>query len=224
MLLTTANIMNRPLMPQAKVLEDIGTAKRYSTVIGWQEINPARYKQAIRTAGDGHWAHAQLDTPIPISVNADYYEIVSSEKYRTHKGRALASPSRWITWAIVRRRTDGLLFVVVNTHFVSGAWNAKKKLFKGWRKKMWRLHFAALHTLVAELRTHGYTVLVVGDFNKVNVPELTGRQKSLVPGGIDKILVLPSPQGPDFRLLNTWEHRGHSDHPQRTVRLRLRAG
>lgn len=225
MLLTTANICNRPRMRQSRVEADIARAKRYSTVIGWQEIGPRRYKRAVRTAGDGHYAHAHLELDVPISYDLDRYTLIDSGRVRAHKGRATASPARWLTWVLLAdAKVPGLRFVVINTHFVSGAWNAKSKPFKSWRRRKWLVHFAALQRLVDRFVAAELPVLITGDFNRLNLPVLHANARVLSGHGIDKvILVTPQHASASVRFLDVHTYGGYSDHPQRTVRLRIRS-
>lgn len=223
MLLSTANIMGNPLMTQKRVWHDAQLAKSRSTVVGWQEIKTARYKRAINEAYLADWETCQLVTPIPISVRSSTYKILKSGHQLTHHGKPGASPNRYFSWALVSCRDHPAKFIVVNTHFVSGAWNSKLKLHKAWRKRVWEVHWRALQTSVLDMHRAGFAVLGTGDYNRVDVKKFHPDQHWLTPGGIDKLWWLQHPNGPKFievaKVVNTGMR---SDHALRTSRIRLR--
>jgi hypothetical protein len=223
MLLSTANIMGNPLMTQKRVVHDAKVAKSRSTIIGWQEINAARYKRAINETYLSDWETTQLDTPIPISVRSSQFKILKSGYQLAHHGRALASPNRGYTWALVSGRDYPAKFIVVNSHFVSGAWNSKAKPHKAWRKRMWEVHWRVLQTAVLDMHKAGYAVLGTGDYNRVDVKKFHPDQHWLTQGGIDKLWWLQGPNEPKFLEVDKVQTTGlRSDHALRTSRIRLR--
>jgi hypothetical protein len=223
MLLSTANIMGNPLMTPKRVSHDATVAKSHSTIIGWQEIGAPRYKRIINETDLVNWETCQLDTAIPISVWSAKYKILSSGHQLTHHGKALASPNRYFSWALVTPRSHNAQFMVVNSHFVSGAWNSKLKPHKAWRQRMWEVHWSALQTFVLDVHKAGIPILGTGDYNRVDVKKFHPEQHWLTHGGIDKLWWLQAPHGPKFLEVAKVQTTGmFSDHALRTARIRLR--
>ena len=168
----TANIRSSTLMPQSKVVHDVKKVARQGDLIGWQEIGPARYRDAVRSLGKD-WGHymprdGKLPIPNPISWKKDKWELMDSGFKKTHGGKAKVSPNRYITWVKLRDKKTGESIVRVNTHLVSGAWT-KSKLDRPttpWRQDMWKNHMADLDALVSRFEKKGEKVIIGGDFNR----------------------------------------------------------
>lgn len=223
MLVSTANIMGNPLMSQKKVVLDVKTVKSRSTVVGWQEISNARYKKAVREVYGADWETCQLGVSIPISVRASAFKILKSGHQLAHHGKALASPNRYIAWAYLADRNDALCkFVLMNTHYVSGAWNNKPKPHKKWRQRMWHVHYAQQKQLVLDAHRAGFTVVGTGDFNRVDVKKFHPDQHWLENGGIDKLWYLEGAHGPKIKVVSAALSTNLcSDHHLKTSRLQL---
>jgi hypothetical protein len=217
-LVATLNVRSNPEMVQRRVVHDVRRAVAIAAVVLWQEIGPTRYKNALRALA-GLWRHAHLRLAIPISWDAEEFERLGSGHQRTHRGRATASPARYLSWVILRHRETGAEVVFLNTHFVSGAWNDKRKTFKAWRRRMWLRHYAALEAKVAQFHDQGYTVVGGGDFNRRNVERFHADLEWMSAGGIDYLFVVPGPhdktnvQG--FQVVRNFE----SDHNARVAAL-----
>ena len=56
----TINVKSNPEMSQAKVRHDVQRAAHAAGLIGWQEIGPDRYREAIRNLGP-EWGHYMPD-------------------------------------------------------------------------------------------------------------------------------------------------------------------
>lgn len=174
----TLNVKSNPEMPQAQVVHDVRAAAKEGSVIGWQEIGPDRYFDAIKDLGPdwGHYmpkdGHQRI--PVPISWNKNEWEKVDAGFERTHNGRAKVSPHRYISWVELKNKDTGATVVRVNTHAVSGAWS-EPKATTGWRREMWNRHMEKLHDLVAKLERQGKNVVIGGDFNRDSYKVL-GRQ------------------------------------------------
>jgi hypothetical protein len=176
----TLNVKNNPVMPQRAVVHDVRRASHQGGLIGWNEIGPERYFEAIRDLGPG-WGHYMprdggLHIPNPISWKKDRWEKQDAGFIRTHDGRAKVSPHRYITWVKLKDKVTGRSIVRVNTHLVSGAWSSPKPTTE-WRRDMWRLHMKKLDTLVADFQRQGLTVIVGGDFNRDSFEVLGNRVK-----------------------------------------------
>jgi hypothetical protein len=153
------NVKNNPLMPQRKVVHDVRKAARLGDLIGWQEIGPARYREAIRNLGPGwnHYMprHGRYAIPNPISWKQKEWKKLDAGFVRTHGGEAKISPSRYITWVKLQHRETGRVIVRVNTHLVSGAWSKGYRPAKAWRQRMWRKHIRRLENLVDRFERQG---------------------------------------------------------------------
>lgn len=223
MLISTANIKHgtNPMV-QWKVKRDVKTAKSRSGIVGWQEIKSARYKDAVRTVYRDDWETCQLASPIPISVRASNFKILKSGRQLTHHGRLLTSPDRYVSWAYVQCRDNPFKFIVMNTHYVSGAWNDKPKLHKAWRQRMWEVHWRQQQTLVLDAYKAGYSIIGTGDFNRVEVKRFHPDQVWLTKGGIDKLWYLQGAHGPRFHQLgDLMRFDLFSDHDLKVARVRL---
>ncbi len=164
------NIKSNPVMPQAKVIADVKKASKQGDLIGWQEIGPARYFDAIKELGP-EWGHympkdGKLRIPIPISWKKSEFTLVDSGFQRTHNGLAKVSPHRYITWVKLKHKETGQEVVRINTHLVSGAWNAKKQATDPWRQAKWNIHMKKLDAMVERFQKQGLNVIVGGDFNR----------------------------------------------------------
>lgn len=163
------NVKSNPLMPQSKVVHDVKLAASQADLIGWQEIAPARYRQAIKDLGP-KWGHymprdGKIAIPTPISWDKEKWKKVDAGFTRTHNGKARVSPHRYITWVKLKDKETGQEVVRINTHLVSGAWS-KPKPTTAWRRAMWTIHMNKLENLVERFQKKGLNVVVGGDFNR----------------------------------------------------------
>ncbi|MFP2905158.1 peptidoglycan-binding protein [Pyxidicoccus sp. 3LFB2] len=168
----TANIKSNPLMPQDKVIHDVRKAAAQGDLIGWQEIAPSRYFDAIKDLGKD-WGHymprdGKQRIPIPISWKKSEWDLQDAGFKRTHKGEAKVSPHRYISWVKLKHKETGENVVRINTHLISGAWT-KSKLDRPstpWRQDMWKKHMDQLDDMVERFEKKGHKVVVGGDFNR----------------------------------------------------------
>lgn len=164
------NVKSNPLMPQAQVIHDVRRASKQGSIIGWNEISPPRYFDAIRALGP-EWGHYMprdggLRIPNPISWKKDVWKKVDAGFQQTHGGRKKVSPNRYITWVKLKHRKTGKTIIRMNTHLVSGAWTSKQKKDKPWRREMWQRHMTEMRQLVARFKAKGLPVIIGGDFNR----------------------------------------------------------
>lgn len=163
------NVKNNPLMPQPAVVHDVRKAARQGGLIGWQEIGPDRYFQAIRNLGPqwGHYMpkHGKYRIPNPISWKKSVWDKQDEGFMRTHGGMAKVSPARYITWVKLKHKASGQEVVRINTHLISGAWSDRKPTTE-WRREQWHTHMQELRDLVARFKKKGLAVVVGGDFNR----------------------------------------------------------
>jgi hypothetical protein len=164
------NIKSNPEMSQAKVKHDVRKASHQASLIGWNEISPKRYFQAIKQLGPD-WGHymphdGKLRIPNPISWKKSEWKLEDSGFVKTHGGKAKVSPNRYITWVKLKNKETGQDVVRVNTHFVSGAFSHGHRPTTAWRQKMWGIHQQKLEHLVDHFKKKGLDVIVAGDFNR----------------------------------------------------------
>lgn len=159
------NVKSNPEMPQAAVVHDVRRAAKQGDIIGWQEIGPARYRDAIRDLdGFGHFMPRGLETPI--SWRKDKFELLDSGVKKMHGGLAGVSPHRQVAWVKLRNKDTGEVMVHMNTHLVSGAWNSKKQPTDPWRQRMWNKHIDGMERMIERFERQGHPVTISGDFNR----------------------------------------------------------
>jgi hypothetical protein len=167
-----------PAEPDAAALSQIaigthntlhGTAsfEPFAGVIGWQEVtDPEDRTKLDNQLGAEYATFYPADGPakaVPISWRVDRFQKVGSGSVRTHDGEAGVTPARYVNWVVLEIRGTGQRFIVVNTHFISGAWGPHPE-----RQARWILHYEILYDRVAQLRQNhpGKPIFVVGDFNR----------------------------------------------------------
>ncbi len=172
------NIKSRPLMSQQAVRHDVQKAARNADLIGWNEIAPDRYRQAIRDLGP-EWGHfmpkdGNYKISNPISYRKDEWKFLDGDAVKTHDGKAGICPARYITWAKLKHKGSNEKIVRINTHLVSGAFN-KSSSQNAWRRASWNTHMKKLSAMVKKFEGQGFKVIVAGDFNK-NKSKVLGNQ------------------------------------------------
>ncbi|WP_424186431.1 hypothetical protein ACOBQX_01095 [Actinokineospora sp. G85] len=141
--------------------------ERFAGVIGWQEVESvaARDKLRARLGAEykTYWAPDDPARSIPISYRADRFTLLSSGSVRTHPGEAGVTPARYVNWVVLQVAGSGPRLIVVNTHFISGAWSGKPE-----RQARWLRHRDVIKAEVATLRARhpDLPLFVVGDFNR----------------------------------------------------------
>ena len=209
-------------MAQSKVVSDLQAVRDLGGIICWQEISRDRYKQALRAEFtlDGGWANEHLDREIPISYRTQWWEAVDRGCIRTHESRPLVTPERFVTWVQLKRRDSDDTLVVVNTHYVSSAWNRKPVLAKQWRKAKWLEHWQAQKDLILGFHANGLTVIGGGDFNRPDVPTFHKDMQWFTGHTIDKLFVLRAPRGLHLKAVDLSVKEGlNTDHRPRILRL-----
>lgn len=159
------NVKSNPLMPQAAVVHDVRRAAKQGDIIGWQEIGPERYRDAIRDLpGFAHFMPKGLETPI--SWRKSEFELLDSGVKRMHGGLAGVSPHRQVAWVKLKNKDTGEVMIHMNTHLVSGAWNTKKQPTDPWRQRMWNKHIRQMGEMIEGFEKKGHPVTISGDFNR----------------------------------------------------------
>lgn len=159
------NVKSNPLMSQDKVRHDVQRAAKTGEIIGWQEIGPERYRDAIRNLkGFSHFMPKGLETPI--SWKTSEFKLLDSGVERMHGGLAKVSPHRQVAWVKLQNKDTGEVMIHMNTHLVSGAWNSKIQRSDPWRKAMWNRHIEKMGNLIERFEKQGHPVTISGDFNR----------------------------------------------------------
>ncbi len=159
------NVKSNPTMSQGKVVHDVRRAAKTGEIIGWQEIAPERYRDAIRELkGFNTFMPKGLETPI--SWKSKDFKLLASGVERMHGGEPGISPRRTVAWVKLQNRETGETMIHMNTHLVSGAWNSKHTASDPWRKKMWNQHMDRMGKLVERFERQGHPVTITGDFNR----------------------------------------------------------
>lgn len=125
--ITAANVQSYPLMQQGAVLHDIRTIARQSSVIGWSELDPLRYKAALRSLPDSVWGHsiARPGDPwygSPISWRRDTWSFVDGDCWQLHNGVSGVCGNRWFTWVRLEHDGSGARCIFTCKHYVPAAW------------------------------------------------------------------------------------------------------
>jgi hypothetical protein len=139
----------------------------FAVVVGWQEVESPAAITKLRNRLGADYQHylggGGAASAIPISWRVDRFTKLGEGSVRTHDGEAGVTPARYVNWVRLAIRGTGTQLVVVNTHFISGAWSGHPE-----RQARWNRHYQVLHDKVAALRRNhpGVPVFVVGDFNR----------------------------------------------------------
>lgn len=142
----------------------------FAGVIGWQEVTDrGDRRKLVAQLGPGyrHYIPATHHAAaIPVSWRHRNFQYVTSRSVKTHEGRKHITPSRWINVVHLRHRRTGERVVVVNTHFISGAFTPGHNA-PMWRRHHWFVHRNALVANLAQIRKYHprAAVFVLGDFN-----------------------------------------------------------
>lgn len=140
--------------------------KPIGDVIGWQEMNSPADRKRLRNELPEYDHFFPKEGParaVPISWRKDTFKLVQADAVLTHKGEAGVTPHRYVNWALLEHRAKKQRFIMVNTHFISGAWSGHPE-----RQKRWLKHAAKLRKVIGD--QHGkhpqLPIFVVGDFNR----------------------------------------------------------
>ena len=197
----SANIKDNPDLSPAQVEHDTKVVAKLGGLIGWQEIGEKADHAAVgKACPPKAWDQEHKTLAVPISTKKRYWTVVDRGRVKTHNGLAGVSPTRYVTWVVLQDRKKKK-FALVNTHYVSGAWNSKPKKQKKWRQDQWRKHWKKQQEVIADLLSADISVLGTGDFNRVKVAKFFPQQVWLVGGssGIDKLYYINAEHGVRFR-------------------------
>lgn len=191
---TTANICGNPRRPKAAVRRRMRRALMLGGATFGQEVaRSTRWRRGNYSAEwhqlAEHLGRVTIGGPreVPISLPAGW-PVRSSSVELVHAGRRGVSPARYLTTACTV--VDGILVAFVNVHPVSKPRRGVPA--SSWRIARWAQYHDRLREHVAELVAEGYTVLVGGDLNRVNVPAFNARQRTLIAAGLDHLWIVPA--------------------------------
>ncbi|GAA5149427.1 hypothetical protein GCM10023340_24690 [Nocardioides marinquilinus] len=226
--LTTANVRGAPSheMAQPRVQADLDLAARRGGALLLQEIWPVRYKRAVRrTFADRHVGLVRRSSN-PVVVDRRW-RVLERGRVTTTRTVPGTTPPRSLTWLVLAGDTASgpVRFVLMNTHFVAGAWNGRRDADVPLRQRLWDRHYRLMRRYVTDFNARGLTVVGGGDFNRRRSDGLlpfTDRQRWLFDDvGVDKLFVAPAPRGARVRVVARATTQANSDHDFRTAWLRI---
>lgn len=208
MRLVTWNEKNKPDLAPDEVIFDCNKMaenfKSRDTIIGGQEFGEDADMISLTNAFSG-WTLVGKG-PIPMLLNPKYFKVLDSGYVKTHSGMPNISPERGFNWVLVKRlnRPTVKPFIVIDTHYVSGAFDASKSMHD-WRLLSWRTHHAILIKFVAKQNAAGKDVFLMGDMNKRNylASDFGPLAYILSAHGLDHILACPAKKK-QFKKLNAF--------------------
>lgn len=162
-----------------------------------QELNTAAARDKVRKALPDHdhyvpsptWAKRLMiswpttaATVVPTSqwahlIPADIKPTAVDEHgvcWKAHGGLEKISPARGTIGAMLQVADIDLGVLVLDSHFVSGAWSRKLRARRPWRRRKWRKHYAMLRQITEALDAAGFLVVHAGDVNRREVLDLPG--------------------------------------------------
>jgi hypothetical protein len=223
----TANIRNLPNLTRAEETHDLLAVSKLGGVIGWQEIaEPNDVADLTTSLPTSKWTHLHTDTECPISLLSDRWDVVQNGQAMLHSGKLHVSPNRHATWVELHRKGTSLPSVVVlNTHWVSGAFTHPNQEAEAWRVLAWQKAHAGMSELVRSFLSQGKTVIGGGDFNRSGSWDgFAPSHRWLVNGGYDHIFTCEALGGTRVQL----DAAGvlglsdlFTDHPARWAHLSL---
>ncbi len=150
-----------------------GSFERFAGVIGWQEVESPAASDKLRNRLGAEYKHyfggGGPASAIPISWRAERFAKLGAGSVRTHGGEAGVTPARYVNWVRLQVRATGAQLIVVNTHFISGAWSGHPE-----RQDRWKRHYQVLRDKVATLKQNhpGVPIFVIGDFNRAKAMDM----------------------------------------------------
>jgi hypothetical protein len=208
-------------MLRKKVRADAETVSRLGGVLLFQEIGEKQDHADVKAAIGTAFNYVHDNVEIPIAFKKSSWNLLDSDSVLMHEGKRMTSPARYVSWVLLERRSNKQLVCIMNTHFVSGAWNGAPKLNKEWRRERWLEHWKKMSAIVRYFHSQGVTVIFGGDFNRIRVPKFHHDQRWAVNRGIDKIGILEAPGGVRVKLIGQMRHPLNSDHDAHVSSIEL---
>jgi len=191
MIIGTANIKNYPDMPKKKVVADAKEVSAICDIWGMQENNPEEDDDAISVALGDEWMKVHGSTDIPIWYRKDKFRLVGARVHLMPFEPVLPltpRPRNLVAATFKLRGRDVPPFVIMNSHFIAGAYNGdNSKADTARRVSQWDIEWSHLRKFIEQYRRKGYTVFVEGDFNHPRPPKPTPNFAWLVGTRLDRI-------------------------------------
>ena len=193
----TANIGRKNLGAREAAIRDVRNGDPGTRpFVGWQEIRegdegePAMISQYFGTRYQNSFLHHATAYRVPISVPRPW-TVVNSNATFVHGAIAGVTPPRWITEVAVEHQNHpGLKFVLINTHYLAGAYNGEQNPNL---RDEWDLHKKTHRERVMAHHDRGQLVIWTADTNNPNYNQATGQpnEHKVFANGIDRIGWLP---------------------------------
>ncbi|TWD84695.1 hypothetical protein FB561_5889 [Kribbella amoyensis] len=177
-------------------------------VVGWQEIRegdtgePAMISRHFGDAYQNAFLHHDTSYRVPVSVPRPW-QVVNSKATFVHGGIGGVTPPRWINEVVVEHRSHaGLKFVLINTHYLAGAYNGEQNPNL---RDEWDLHKLTHRERVMAHHDRGHLVIWTADTNRAGYDKATGQaaERKVFARGIDRINWLPGNGTVQLDLLGT---------------------
>jgi hypothetical protein len=209
--IVTANIKDNPDMADRLVRADVREVRELGGWLLFQEIGEREDHLALTEVLGPDWDVHFPHLAVPIAVK-DHFRVVDEGRLKLHDGKAGVSPARYLTWLDLN--VGGALDpILMNTHWVSGAWSSPAKPHQDWRQAMWNLSWRTTKAKIEEFNQAGRTVILGGDFNRAAFTGFTDRWRWLGQHGIDKIGCSNPVARPNITVVGTPRHIDlNSDH------------
>ena len=168
------NVQALPLMPQDDVMADVLLTASQATVVGWQEIGPRRYDEAVASLDPRIWTtfwagHRNVGGyESPISFRHNVFTAVKGDAVLFQPANAGISRAKYFTWLILEHNRTKARIIVTNKHYVSSAFSKKSKKYNKQRPVIWRAgrDEVELPFLRDIMEKHpNYAVVNLGDYN-----------------------------------------------------------
>lgn len=164
----TANLFkDLSLTPVEKDLAEIATK---ADIIGTQEVNSNAHRIAVNgmknKGWDVYWPGGSPSgqpggaNQIPILWRHAKFSLLGKGTQKMHEA-GQGSPSRHISWVILKVNATGEIVVRMNTHFIHQAWTSHPE-----RKDQWNTHERKMLAKMTDLKGTWGAVVAGGDINR----------------------------------------------------------
>ncbi|WP_460651641.1 hypothetical protein [Kribbella endophytica] len=206
----TANIGRKNLGAREAAIRDVrnNADPGNRPVVGWQEIRegdegePAMISQYFGDAYQNAFLQHDTSYRVPISVPQPW-NVVNSNATFVHGGISDVTPPRWINEVAVEHSAyPGLKFVLINTHYLAGAYNGEQNPNL---RDEWDLHKKTHRERVMAHHERGHLVIWTADTNNPGYDQATGQaaERKVFANGIDRIDWLPGDGTVQLELTGT---------------------
>jgi hypothetical protein len=193
----TWNEKNNPDLPRAQVRHDARYAASLKfDLYAFQELGEKQDHEDFKAVmPDRTFFWLTPNRAISLALRRSVFSVHKSGYVLCHKGIGGVTPNRGFGWALVTYKGVPEKFCVIYTHTVSAAWSERRVKMKAKRKQLWNLHWSKMLSFAEDMRAEGYSVILLGDLNRVDLPKLLPGWRSLAHHGLDHILWAPGRRG-----------------------------